>query len=221
MQALVSLVDLLGDDRASFLNLVGSYVTPDQLVQLQSGNFDAVPLPNMLQALLLPGEQSYRAQAPNPNAGSREVFYIMDIVNCFMRGAITGVEHRATLASVLRMLLARRSDQDTSALLGKSRLRGVGGLCPYHAQGHSNETMWKAFFLLLEKRAAFMGALGNGITETVEAPDVEPLPDLDNVLTAEGWVISTCTETGDEYYHNTVTQAAQWDLPESGQQEAV
>jgi len=228
MPVLVGSVDLLGNDQASFLNLVGQYVSADQLIELQRGNFDAVPLPNMLQALLLPGEESYRALAPNPNAGSREVFYIMDIVNFFMRGAFTGVAPKESLASVLRKLLARGGACRIANLLFKSQLRGVSGLCSYHDQGHGNETKWKAFFLLLERRAAFMVALDNGITETANEQEEEEgaadhevpeLPPLGGVLTAENWVIDTCTETGLQFYYNTETQVGQWNLPEPGERQ--
>ena len=75
-----------------------------------------------------------------------------------------------------------------------------------------------------------MVALDNGITETANEQEeeeegaadheVSELPPLGGVLTAENWVIDTCTETGQQFYYNTVTQAAQWDLPESGQQQA-
>jgi len=226
MQELVSRVDLLGDDQASFLELVGSSVAPDQLSQLQNGNWDEVTLPNMLQALLHPRGESFRARAPNPNAGSREIFYIIEIVNFFMRGGFTGVAPKATLGSVLRALLGRGNGCKISQLLFKSRLRGVSGQCSYHAQGHDNETMWKAFILLLEKRADFMEALGNGITETANDQEEEeegavvPLPPLGDVLTAENWVISTCTETGLQFYYNTETQAGQWNRPEPGEQQA-
>lgn len=234
IQTLTGGVHLLGSNKERFLRLVQDvcHLPSDQMNNLSSGNFDAVPLPTMLQVLQLDQGVSFRAQAKNPTGDSSEVDYIIDVVNFFHYGAITGVPPKATLEKVLFTLLGRKGVQRTGNtrhlkdVIRSSHLRGVSGSSEYHAQEHSNETMWKVLFLLLDKRDVFDSALGGEIDETIEVggeeggeeePEMPPVLDLPDDLEALGWVVKVCADTGRGFYYNKHTHAWDWDMPDEGQ----
>jgi hypothetical protein len=115
---------------------------------LRAGQYDEVEeIPDFSELLSLEEGDDWRAEAPNPEQGSKEVDYIGAIGTAYTNGGMPGISNEYSALGNVILGLTGRSSGDLvrrfNRLLTRSKAKGVCGACKYTEREYEKELLWK------------------------------------------------------------------------------